>query len=390
MSQVTDLETQMDSMQIDASSDEVLDFFNLPIQFLDIQDKINKTDDNQTLQIYSYNSCTNQSSDKVKACRGLIFEKDILVAGSLGYTNEYNEDSLISEISDETLSSFTIFPSEEGTLVRVYCYNNTWYISTHRKLDAFKSRWGSGDSFGDIFLKYIGGDMESFTSGLEKYHVYFFLIRNTKETRLVSNPPSTPVIYYVGALLHNENFDMTTNENIERFGVQRQRELHFNSVDEIQKYVRECNPLETQGVILFRNDGSGKNLKIVTSRYQNYSRVRNNEPDLTFRFFQLWKNRHLPIFTTFLELYPECQSKIVLFDSFSVKIATYLQNMYFKKFVKKEKLVFNKDEWNILKNVHSWYWQDREHRKVTFDVMYKMMMEEINFRSLYQLFKRLN
>jgi hypothetical protein len=64
--------------------------------------------------------------------------------------------------------------------------------------------------------------------------------------------------------------------------------------------------------------------------------------------------------------------------------------MYFKKFVKKEKLVFNKDEWNILKNVHSWYWQDREHRKVTFDVMYKMMMEEINFRSLYQLFKRLN
>jgi hypothetical protein len=374
-----------DNMQIDTVQ-PFLDSFNLPFQLVEVKDDIEKTDDNGTLQIYSYKSCTNSSSDKLKSCRGLIFNKEILVAGSLGYTLEYNEETILNVpgFSDESICTYSIFPSEEGTLLRVYFFNDKWFISTHRKIDAFKSHWGSGDSFGEIFLNCIGRSMDEFTSTLDKFNVYFFLIRNTKDNRLVSYPPSVPTVYHIGTLLHNETF--TTTLSID---VPKQQEMAFTSIKEICEFVKTCDPLKTQGIILFSNNGSGKNIKIVTSRYQNYNRIRNNEPNLTFRFIQLWKDRQLPIFTTFLELYPEFQEKISVIESFSINIATYLQNMYFKKFVKKEKLVFQKDEWNILKNVHAWYWTERQTRKVTFDVMYKMMLEDSNIRSFYQLFKRL-
>ncbi len=31
----------------------------------------------------------------------------------------------------------------EGTLIRIFYFNDKWIITTHRKLDAFKSKWGS-------------------------------------------------------------------------------------------------------------------------------------------------------------------------------------------------------------------------------------------------------
>jgi hypothetical protein len=72
-----------------------------------------------------------------------------------------------------------------------------------------------------------------------------------------------------------------------------------------------------------------------------------------------------------------------------MKLAKYLQNMYFKKFVKKEKIVFQKDEWFILSNVHRWFWEDKTNRKVTFDVMYQMVMTDTNLRSFYRVMKKL-
>ena len=72
-----------------------------------------------------------------------------------------------------------------------------------------------------------------------------------------------------------------------------------------------------------------------------------------------------------------------------MKLAKYLQNMYFKKFVKKEKIVFQKDEWFILSNVHRWFWEDKTNRKVTFDIMYQMVMTDTNLRSFYRVMKKL-
>ena len=356
------------------------DVFYLPEHLLHLQSLVEKTDDNSDLQIYSYRSCDNESPDDVKAYRGLVFDGSVFVASSLGFTPEYNEETMAT-IPHSNLSEYAFFPSEEGTLLRIF-YHNKWYLSTHRKLDAFKSRWGSDESFGDIFLKCVGKTFEEFTENLCVYNVYFFLVRNTKETRIVSHAPETNVIYHIGTLVSNETFDITTS-----IGVPKQQELSFASVEDVRGFVETCDPFQTQGVIAFKKDGSGKHFKIIRSMYQNYVRVRNNEPDAGFRFLELLRDQASPLFHTFLSLYPQYTNKILATVNCTYKIAKHLHNLYFKKFVKKEKVVCQKDEWSILSNVHRWFWEERTTRKVTFEVMHKMALADTNIRAFYRIMK---
>ena len=353
------------------------DVFYLPEHLLHLQDSVEKTDDNSDLQIYSYASCDNNSPDDIKAYRGLVFDGSTMIASSLGFTPEYNEDT----IPEMDLSNYLFFQAEEGTLLRVF-FHKKWYLSTHRKLDAFKSRWGSNESFGEIFLKCVQTSFEDFTENLNIYNVYFFLIRNTKETRIVSQPPETYCVYHIGTLISNETFDMAST-----IGLPKQQELSFSSTEDIRGYVTTCDPFKTQGVIAFNKDGSGKHIKMFSSMYQNYVRIRNNEPDVGFRFLELWRDQSSPLFHTFLAMYPQYVNRIMTVTNYSYKIAKHLHNLYFKKFVKKEKMVCQKDEWSILSNVHQWFWAERTSRKVTFEVMYKMALMDTNLRAFHRIMK---
>jgi hypothetical protein len=356
------------------------DFFYLPENLFHLTPSVDKTDDNNELQIYSYKSCDMEDSDELKAYRGLVFDHNILVASSLGFTPEYNEDSDLSQFDT---NDYTFFPSEEGTLLRVF-YHKKWYLSTHRKLDAFKSRWGSDDTFGDIFLKSLNCSFEELTSRLDQYHVYFFLVRNTKYTRIVSHPPPIMTVYHIGTLLNNQTFDMSVD-----IGVKKQQELSFLTMDEVIQHVKSVHPFLYQGVIGFKKDGSGKHFKVVNTKYQNYSKIRNNEPDLNYRYLELLMNPSSEmLLKLFLEVYPSFVDKKDMYKNFTFKVAKYLHNLYFKKFIKKEKMVCLKEEWSILKNVHDWFWSDRENRKVTFDVMYNMSMNNQNIRSFFRIYKR--
>ncbi len=114
-------------------------------------------------------------------------------------------------------NDWTITEAIEGTLIRIFYFNDKWIITTHRKLDAFKSKWGSEKSFGDIFKEavmiktqdsQINDDVDVNTLcqklGLNKHRQYTFLITATDKTRFVC--PSTPIpIVYLYAITEKIN-----------------------------------------------------------------------------------------------------------------------------------------------------------------------------------------
>ena len=157
-------------------------------------------------------------------------------------------------------------------------------------------------------------------------------------------------------------------------------------MDKLRSYVSECNPSIQQGIILF-DHVSGTPTKIVNIHYQNKARVRNNEPNLTFRYLELWRDMTSPLYQTFIELYPEFGDKSQKFVNISFKIAKHLHNLYFAKFVKKDKKLLKTEEWIIVKYVHEWYWAERQTRKVTFDVMHRMMLSDAVIRAYYIILK---
>lgn len=139
---------------------ESLNTFTFPPSINSISDFMEKTDDDGILQIYSYKYCNNDSDELVKKSRGLVFNGETQLFKSLGFTPEYNETNF-SYLSTLSLEDYKFYKSEEGTLIRVF-FHDKWYVSTHRKLDAFNSRWSSKKTFGDIFkdsLKNVAKNM---------------------------------------------------------------------------------------------------------------------------------------------------------------------------------------------------------------------------------------
>lgn len=196
-------------------------------------DLIEKTDDDQVVQLYSFKECKRDSPSELKKYRGVAYAGQRLLFRSYGFTPEYSTDEVDIVKEEHSFSNYRFFRSEEGTLLRVFHVeeNQKWYLSTHRKLDAFKSRWGNATNFGELFLDVLQtlySDVsrinlwDYFVSKLDKGNAYFFLLRNTKDNRIVCTAPSEPTFYHIGTMVENGTKYVMVDENLPR-----QEELYF-------------------------------------------------------------------------------------------------------------------------------------------------------------------
>jgi len=346
---------------VSQSLEEVSSVF--PEELCLLSEFIEKTDSDERLSIFSYKSCNNSSDANVKSCRGVVYSDGKPLFRSLGYTPEYNETDV--NILNLDFTDMTFYPSMEGTLLRLF-YKEKWYLSTHRKLDAFKSKWGGAQSFGEIFTKGLQNrfsqdyTLENFTSTLSTENVYLFLVRNVTENRMVSRAPEKETVYHVGTLLHGQEWD--TNVDV---GLERPTPLQLTTKDELCDYVKSVDPFVCQGVIAFYKDGT--QFKVVNSQYQLYSNVRGNESSIMFRYLQVRSN---PAYSKLLaELYPEKESQMLLYENTIFQIAKFIHSSYMERFVNKKQVVVPKEEYVIIRECHGWHIQDRQNNKVSLNVV---------------------
>ena len=350
---------------------------------------IEKTDDDGSLQIYSYKFCDNDSPTEIKNCRGLVYQGENLVSKSLGFTQEYN-DTQQELFSSQNIdfTKVTFLPSEEGTFIRIFYANNKWYMSTHRKLDAFNSRWGSekSHSFGKIFtdgIAEIGYEsMDSLTSLFDQSYTYMFLIRNTIHNRIVSNPPTNndPKVYFIGCLSNSE----FSFQSPQAFNFPKQTQLTFENWTDVFNYVKDTDPLQKQGVIGFYKDG---HFKILNSKYQLYSKVRGNEADICYRYLQ---NRSNPVFSKMMyEMYPENINSFLKYENLIIQIAKNIHNAYVSRFVHKNYVVVSQEEYRVITECHGWHISDRQNNKVSLSYVINVLNKDKFVSNLYTIIKRM-
>ncbi len=365
----------------------------LPTSISCLSDFIEKTDDDGYLQIYSYKFCNNDSPDEIKNCRGLVFSGDKLISKSLGFTQEYNDtqQDLVS-IQNTDFKQVKFFSSEEGTFIRLFFNDGKWYISTHRKLNAFNSRWGSENSFsfGKIFtnaIEQLGYEtLDSLTSLLDQSYTYMFLIRNTLENRIVSKPPSDieTKVYFIGCLsCYPEQKDFMFDSPLP-FNFPKQTQLLFQNWDEVFNYVKDTDPLKNQGVIGF----SGNNhFKILNSKYQLYSNVRGNESDICYRYLQ---NRSNTLYSRMMyDMYPENINSFLKYENLIIKIAKNIHNAYVSRFINKNYVMVSKEEYRIVSECHGWHISDRQKNKVSFSYVINVLNKDKFVSTLYTIIKNM-
>lgn len=325
---------------------------------------IELTDENEELKMFCYKhgTCDSDSSYVLKHSRGIIFDKENnFVRTGFPYTQEIKAENAIYFKSER------YFVAYEGCIIRVFWYSNKWYIITNRKLDATQSRWSSSITYGKIFNDCVSSDT---ISKLDKNNQYMFLLRNTKDNRIVCSEPSEgePVVYLLGWYDKDNQYHHNTTDDQ---GYSHPEELTFNSSDELIQYLQSQEPMKYAGVISFRENGDI--VKYTPEKYFHFYSLRNNIPSVGFRYLQLRCEGDVKTIDEYKELY---KSHEPLFDSYEELLKSsvdYIHTAYINRFVKGIFTTVSPQEHNVLKACHSYYLSDRSKNKITRDVVWKFI-----------------
>lgn len=310
-------------------------------------EKILTFDSNEMLELRHYSDeTTKQSPQEIKNCRGNIYDKnENLVIKSFNYTPEY-VDELPLELTD--MQDWVFFRSVEGTLLRLFNFNDVWYLSSHKKLNAYNSRWSCTRTFGELFedsLKNVSSSYEEIVKTLDKNNGYLFLVTTNQENRIVCNPPEKQGVYFIGELKDRTKFSFS---NLEFFPSPVPLEL--KTPDELLTEVRNIDTKTYQGIIAFSKTNNIQ-FKILNKTYEELRKLRGNEPNLVKQYLKL---RNVPEnVKKFITLYSDFDYKTVENDILRLSLSLY--NLYINRFVYKAFTPIPAEQFVLIKKCHDQY-----------------------------------
>jgi len=373
--------------------------------------RLSDTDQDAGLDLFCYHRCDNSETKLVKNCRGIIFSGDKVVMRGFPYTEEYTveDESLnaLKAVLGNTLSTCKFFDAHEGALLRVFCWKSKWYITTHRKLDAFRSKWASKESFGQMFKSALeakwnkrdpdfmqqccGDDWASddvvikettdvsktFLESLDVTKQYMFLILNNYDNRIVCISPETPTVFHVGTFdttdedgvrVPDTKCDMTT-----RVGLEWPQERPFNNWADFTKLVGSLNSEKLQGIIIY-DTATTNQYKLFNQEYHELFQVRGNEPSVKYRYLQVRMQKELV--NKLYYLYPKFADAFDDYENTLYECAKQINMNYINRFIKKKYVTVPKEEFHVMKACHDWHLQDREKNRISLRKVIDTMNEE--------------
>jgi len=322
-------------------------------------------DNHAQLDLYCYQTCSNDDSDALKHARGVIFDKTIRVSQGYPYTPEYTPETH----PNFDLSKARVFESHEGTLLRVFYYHK-WFISTHRRLDAYKSKWGCKKSFGALFQDALGGkkELDAFLDTLDKEKQYTFLLGSYGDNCIVSSQPKKPFVFYTGYFEKDSDVVHLDNST----SIPSPKELTFEDIHSLHEYVYSLNVRTLQGVIVYSHEDGI--FKILHPDYVRLAALRGNESSINFRYLQLRMNNEVR--DDYVSLYPEHIDAFNDYENILYTIAKRVKDVYIRRFIYKENATLPQEEYGIIKICHAWHCQDRSNNKVSLDKIIDTMNEQ--------------
>lgn len=357
------------------------------------------SDEETGLELYCYNNCNNDESTFIKQSRGLVFHNGELVMKAFSYTDEYSytDENIPTILSD--LSQWRFYTAYEGALLRLFYFSGRWFLSTHRKLNAFRSKWASRESFGTLFKKALEREAEinetfssslgegdnilvKFENSLDKRKQYMFLLRNFSDNRIVCDVPQNTesLLLHVGTFIDGE---LSLSE---RLTLKSPDPHEFKSTEEIKEYIAtNIDPKKAQGIICFGPEC--RQIKIFHSDYMELFQTRGNEPSIKFRYLQVRMNKKMT--ETLYSLYPESKEAFNDYEATLYDIARCIYRAYVQRFIKKRYVTVPVEEYQVIKECHSWHLSNRETNRISLErvITYLNKQSPTNLNHMIRRFK---
>ena len=165
-------------------------------------------------------------------------------------------------------------------------------------------------------------------------------------------------------------------------GVERPKEIEFESFQSMTDYVEGISIENYQGVIIF--DGNVQ-YKILNSNYVELFNIRGNEPSIKFRYLQVRNNvKHV---NDIYYLYPRYADKFDEYEDILSRLARSINNNYVRRFIKKKYVIVPKEQYQVMKECHEWHLQDRERNRISLNKVTDIINQQ-NATSLNRMIRK--
>lgn len=286
----------------------------------------------------------------------------------------------VSTLSDAELKGLTYSYTFEGTIVRLYksdfipltvapekttdadTVEPTYRLSTFNKMDAFQTKWGGKQTFGEQFLEAAG--CESLSEFVEREqldttYVYMYLILSNEQTRIVTHHSKPGLVLLAVAPLGGNVWEFPFPDKTTH--VYKTLDADSNPRDEIDNMLKLLPVLKSSGVI---GQSESNMYWFIDTHYAKLSAIRNNfeskETCCLYYFQQAIVNKWDGVSKDNIylcrELYPQEAGRVGLALA---QYTAYLHAMYINRFVHRRKVIVDKHSHFILKKCHLFYLLDR-------------------------------
>lgn len=245
--------------------------------------KYNRTSESEN-QSESENK--NESLQKLKVqCNGIIFESSTnnVVCMCQTKIQEISSHSEATELVQSNLNrNIRLEYCEDGTIIRLYNYNNVWYTATTRCIDANNSFWTSKKNFDTMFWEIFDS---SLLPTLDKNFTYIFVLLH-KENRIVVKH-NLNMLVYISRINNKSHHEDYINQFKNVYGIKRSKII--DTTDFLNTREDDYNKFKRGILIKIQDDQTGywNVYKYDFKMYNLIKSIRGNIPQIRMRYLEL-------------------------------------------------------------------------------------------------------
>lgn len=284
----------------------------------------------------------------VKECNGIILEKNTFKV--ICYTFNKCSDTIDLQIISQNIDLNNLFIEKaiEGTLIRLFFYNNKWVACTKKCIDASKSKWLSEKNFLQLFEECV--ENYEFTKNLNISYCYSFIIMHP-ENKIVVN-------YTNPFACHISTRDLNTLKEIDvDIGIPKNERTYIENI----KFESTINNLYSDISLLYEGymfvDTNYNRWKIKTPYFNQIRNIWGNTNNRFYRYLELRKDPNL--LNVYLTYYDHDRTKFIEYEQKIQNLANVILNIYLSKHVQKNNIKIPFFFSKLIYKLHGDFFKDR-------------------------------
>jgi len=320
--------------------------------------KIKEDNTLQTLCLIHNQDKSDFNNKIVNECNGIILDKNTLKIICYTFDKCCEETNLPNNLdTNQLFMEYSI----EGSLIRLYNYDDKWMLSTKRCIDASKSKWLSNKNFIELFYECLGEI--NLDESIDPKYCYSFIISHP-ENNIISKKVF-PTLYHVSTRDMDTLKEVTLNIGVPL--------LQRNSVsNNTQEFIQDL-------ILEMSNDTSNfyEGYMFIDTNYNRwklqkpyFKKLRNlwgNNNNRFFRYLELRNNINL--LQEYLGYFQADKDDFLKYESdinnFAQIILEYYSRKHITKSDKNVPFYFSK----LIYKLHGDYFKTRiktDHNKIMF------------------------